>query len=81
MSSNSAPTTPAGLVLVDGYIPDRPRFELSAILSRWMNQLQQDRQKQAHAFVRDMFKKPQTDPRRIPAVPAEITHHPRGSKA
>jgi microsomal epoxide hydrolase len=32
-----------------------------AAISGWMNQLQQDRQKQADGFVRSMYKKPQTD--------------------
>src|ERR1700681_2404813 len=36
-----------GLVLLDGYLPDKPSSELFAFLSGWMNQLQQDRQKQA----------------------------------
>jgi len=32
-----------------------------AVISGWMNQLQQDRRKQAEGFVRSMFKKPQSD--------------------
>jgi non-heme chloroperoxidase len=50
-----------GLVLVDGLIPEKPSPEMFAGLSGWMNQLQQDRQKQADGFVRTMFKKPQTE--------------------
>jgi non-heme chloroperoxidase len=50
-----------GLVLVDGLIPEKPSLEMFAGLSGWMNQLQQDRQKQADGFVRTMFKKPQTE--------------------
>jgi non-heme chloroperoxidase len=50
-----------GLVLVDGYLTDKPSPELFAFLSGWMNQLQQDRQKQADAFIRSMFKKPQPE--------------------
>ena len=50
-----------GLVLVDGYLTDKPSPELFAFLSGWMNQLQQDRQKQADPFVRTMFKKPQPE--------------------
>ena len=51
----------AGLVLVDGFIPDKPSPEMLLGMSGWMNQLQQDRQKQADGFVRSMFKKPQTE--------------------
>ena len=50
-----------GLVLVDGFIPEKPSPEMFAGLSGWMNQLQQDRQKQADGFVRSMFRKPQTE--------------------
>jgi microsomal epoxide hydrolase len=50
-----------GLLLVDGYVTDKPSPELFAFLSGWMNLLQQDRQKQAAPFVRTMFKKPQPE--------------------
>jgi microsomal epoxide hydrolase len=50
----------AGLVLVDGYLTDKPS-DLFVPVSGWMNQLQQDRQKQADGFVRSMFKKPQPE--------------------
>lgn len=50
-----------GLVLVDGYLPDKPNPEMFTGMSEWMNQLQQDRRKQADGFVRSMFKKPQTE--------------------
>ena len=50
-----------GLVLVDGYLSEKQNAEMFAALSGWMNQLQQDRQKQADGFVRSMYKKPQTD--------------------
>jgi len=50
-----------GLVFVDGFISDKPSPEMFAMMSGWMNQLQQDRQKQADGFVRSMFKKPQTE--------------------
>jgi non-heme chloroperoxidase len=50
-----------GFVLVDGFLLDKPSPELFAGLSGWMNQLQQDRQKQADAFVRGMYKKPQAE--------------------
>jgi len=50
-----------GLVLVDGFIPEKPSPEMFVGLSGWMNQLQQDRQKQADGFVRSMFKKPQPE--------------------
>ena len=46
-----------GLVLVDGFIPDKPSPRCSSAISGWMNQLQQDRQKQADGFVRSMYKK------------------------
>jgi non-heme chloroperoxidase len=51
----------AGLVLVDGFFPDRPNPEMFAAMSGWMNQLQQDRQIQTDGFVRSMFKKPQPE--------------------
>ena len=50
-----------GLVLVDGYLSEKQNAEMFAALSGWMNQLQQDRQKQAEGFVRSMYKKPQTE--------------------
>src|SRR5712691_11687164 len=50
-----------GLVLVDGLVWDKQSPEIFAALSGWMNQLQQDRQKQADGFVRSMFKKPQPE--------------------
>src|SRR5271169_1407589 len=50
-----------GFVLVDGYLSEKQNSEMFAALSGWMNQLQQDRQKQAEGFVRSMYKKPQTD--------------------
>jgi non-heme chloroperoxidase len=49
-----------GLVLVDGFLSDKPS-DLFAPISGWMNQVQQDRQKQADGFVRSMFKKPQPE--------------------
>ena len=49
-----------GIVLVDGYITDKPS-DLFVPLSGWMNQVQLDRQKQADGFVRSMYKKPQTE--------------------
>ena len=51
----------AGIVLVDGYLSDRSSPEMTAGIAGWMNQLQQDRQKQAAGFVRSMYKKPQSD--------------------
>jgi non-heme chloroperoxidase len=50
-----------GLVLVDGLLSDRPNPEMFVAISGWMNQLQQDRQKQADSFVRSMYKKPQPE--------------------
>jgi non-heme chloroperoxidase len=50
-----------GLVLVDGLLTDKASPEMFAGLSDWMNQLQQDRRKQADGFVRSMFKKPQSE--------------------
>jgi non-heme chloroperoxidase len=47
-------------VLVDGYVTDKPG-DLFAPISGWMNEVQQDRQKQADGFVRSMFKKPQSE--------------------
>ena len=49
------------LVLIDGFLSDKPSPEIFGVLSGWMNLLQQDRQKQADGFVRSMFKKPQTE--------------------
>jgi len=51
----------AGLVLVDGFLADKPSPEMFAAISKFMNLLQEDRQKQADGFVRSMFKKPQTE--------------------
>lgn len=51
----------AAFVLVDGFLSDKASPEMLAGISGWMNQLQQDRQKQADGFVRSMFKKPQTE--------------------
>ena len=50
-----------GFVLVDGFVSTNASPELVTAAPEWMNQLQQDRQKQADGFVRSMFKKPQTD--------------------
>jgi len=50
-----------GFVLVDGLLSDKPNAEVSAMLSGWMNQLQQDRRKQTDSFVRNMFKKAQSE--------------------
>jgi non-heme chloroperoxidase len=50
-----------GLVLVDGFLADKISPEMFTGISGWMNQLQQDRQKQADGFVRSMYKKPQTE--------------------
>ncbi len=51
----------AGIVLVDGYLTAKPSAEMFFGISGWMNQLQQDRRKQADGFVRSMYKKPQPD--------------------
>jgi microsomal epoxide hydrolase len=51
----------AGIVLVDGYLSDKPSMEMFTGISGWMNQLQQDRQKQATGFVHSMYKKPQPE--------------------
>jgi len=51
----------AGIVMVDGFLTDKPSPEMFAGVSGWMNQLQQDRQKQATGFVHSMYKKPQPD--------------------
>lgn len=51
----------AGFVLVDGFLSEKLNAEMFNGLSGWMNQLQQDRQKQADGFVRTMYKKPQTE--------------------
>ena len=50
-----------GLVLVDGYLYDKASPEVSATWSERMTQLQQDRRKLTETFVRNMFKKPQTE--------------------
>lgn len=49
------------VVLVDGFAADKPAPEMYAGLSGWMNQLQQDRAKQADGFVRHMYNKPQPE--------------------
>lgn len=48
-------------VLVDGLLSAKLSPEVFAMLSGWMNDLQQDRRKQADGFVRSMFKKPQSE--------------------
>jgi non-heme chloroperoxidase len=50
-----------GLVLVDGFLSDKPSPDMFVAISGWMNQVQLDRQKQADAFVRTMYKKPQPE--------------------
>jgi non-heme chloroperoxidase len=50
-----------GLVLVDGFIADKLVPGMFTAMSGWMNQLQQDRRKQADGFVRSIFKKPQPE--------------------
>ena len=50
-----------GVVLVDGFVADKPSPEMYAGLSGWMNTLQQDRAKQADLFVRHMYTKPQPE--------------------
>ena len=50
-----------GVVLVDGFLSDKSSPQMFAVMSGWMNQLQEDRRKQADGFVRNMFKKPQTE--------------------
>ena len=50
-----------GVVLVDGFLTDKLSPEMFGFVSGWMNQLQQDRQKQADGFIRSMYKKPQTE--------------------
>jgi microsomal epoxide hydrolase len=54
-------TNVSGLVLVDGLLWDKPSPEIFAGMSGWMNQLQEDRRKQADGFVRSMYKKPQSE--------------------
>ena len=48
-------------VLVDGLLSAKLSPEVFAMMSGWMNDLQQDRRKQADGFVRSMFKKPQSE--------------------
>jgi microsomal epoxide hydrolase len=50
-----------GLVLVDGFLVQKLSPEIFTVMSGWMNQLQQDRKKQADGFIRSMFKKPQAE--------------------
>ncbi|MGA7380516.1 MAG: alpha/beta hydrolase [Terriglobales bacterium] len=49
------------VVLVDGFAADKPSLEMYAGMSGFMNFLQQDRAKQADAFVRHMYLKPQPE--------------------
>jgi non-heme chloroperoxidase len=51
----------SGLVLVDGLVSDKPTPGMFDGMSGWMNQIQQDRQKQTDGFVRSMYKKPQSE--------------------
>jgi non-heme chloroperoxidase len=64
----------SGMVLVDGFISEKPEPQMFVGLSGWMNQLQQDRQKQADGFVRRMFKKPQSEDylKRLVAASTEV---------
>lgn len=50
-----------GLVLVDCDLWDKPDLEMFTSMAEWTNHFQQDRQKQADAFVRSMYRKPQTE--------------------
>ena len=49
------------VVLVDGFAADKPSPEMYTGLGGWMNQLQQDRAKQADGFVRHMYTKTQPE--------------------
>jgi non-heme chloroperoxidase len=51
----------AGLVLVDGLAGDLIDPDTLPALVRYLGRLQRDRQKMTEAFVRSMFKKPQTE--------------------
>jgi non-heme chloroperoxidase len=51
----------AGLVLVDGLAGDLIDPDTLPALIRYLGRLQRDRQKMTEAFVRSMFKKPQTE--------------------
>jgi non-heme chloroperoxidase len=50
-----------GLVFVDGFLGEKPNAEVLAAVSGWMNQLQQDRRRQADGFIRSIFKRPQPE--------------------
>ena len=50
-----------GLVLVDGLIPASANPKIVSMMNDWLVQLQRDRQKEAEAFVRSMYKKPETE--------------------
>jgi len=49
------------VVLVDSFVADKPSPEMYAGLAGWMNQLQENRAKQADGFVRHMYNKPQPE--------------------
>ena len=49
------------VVLVDSFVADKPSPEMYAGLSGFMNALQQSRAKQADAFIRHMYLKPQPE--------------------
>lgn len=49
------------IVLVDGFIAEKPSPDMFYGLGGWMNTLQQDRAKHADLFVRHMFTKPQPE--------------------
>jgi non-heme chloroperoxidase len=51
----------SGFVLVDCFLWDKPSPQLFGMMSGFMNQLQQDRRKQADGFIRSMFKKPEAE--------------------
>ncbi|MGH9497622.1 MAG: alpha/beta fold hydrolase [Terriglobales bacterium] len=50
-----------GVVLVDSFVADKPSPEMYAGLGGWMNQLQENRAKQADGFIRHMYNKPQPE--------------------
>ncbi|MGZ4832425.1 MAG: alpha/beta fold hydrolase [Terriglobales bacterium] len=53
--------TVGGLVLVEGFLWDKPDPQTETRMSRWMHGLQRDRRNSTEEFVRAMYRKPQSD--------------------
>jgi non-heme chloroperoxidase len=55
------PGSVGGLVLVDGFIWEKPDPQMGRGMAQWMHGFQRERRKSAEAFIRSMYKKPQSE--------------------